>query len=378
MNSRLKKTQPDSTSSGPAGFDWPIVDESIRQVFEQMLQDGSWGRYHGPHCDSLKAALAEFHQVEHVVLCSSGTSAVELALRGLQVAADDEVILCAYDYKANFANILSLGATPVLVDSLPGLPVMDVTQIELAVSEKTKAIICSHLHGCHASMDRIRLVADRHGIPIVEDACQSTGASIDGRKTGTFGDVGVLSFGGSKLLTAGRGGAVLTDDAGVAQRIRLYTQRGNDAYPLSEMQAAVLVPQLAQLPERNRRRLQSVQRILAQWPAERVLQPVCSVDPLAAQDHSPAFYKLGFCFGSMSDGSDRENVSAMMRTNGVPLDVGFPALHLIHSRKRFRTVGTLENAASLHETLMILHHPVLLQDDAGIDVLVHRLLESSR
>ena len=88
-----------------------------------MVQDGSWGRYHGPHCDRLRDALAEFHDVEHVILCSSGTVAVELALRSVKVQPGDEVVLAAYDYKANFANALTLQATPVLVDTLPGAPV---------------------------------------------------------------------------------------------------------------------------------------------------------------------------------------------------------------------------------------------------------------
>ena len=114
--------------------DWPITDDAIRDVFDRMLQDGSWGRYHGPHCDALRNTLSEFHAVEHVALTSSGTSAVELALRAAQVQPGDEVILCAYDYKANFANVVTLGATPVLVDSLPGLPVPNVDQVANAVS----------------------------------------------------------------------------------------------------------------------------------------------------------------------------------------------------------------------------------------------------
>ena len=118
---------------------WPIADDSIRDVFAKMLSDGSLGRYHGPHCESLQTALADFHSVEHVMLCSSGTSAVELALRAAKVEPGDEVILAAYDYKANFANVLSLGATPVLVDTLPGLPILDPTQLPAAFSSKTRA-----------------------------------------------------------------------------------------------------------------------------------------------------------------------------------------------------------------------------------------------
>ena len=135
---------------------------------------------------------------------------IELALRAAQVQSGDEVILAAYDYKANFANVLAVGATPVLIDTLPGLPVPDADLISAAISKRTKAIICSHLHGCLAPVDQIRAIAKEHGVIVIEDACQSVGATIQNRAAGTIGDIGVLSFGGSKLLTAGRGGAVLT------------------------------------------------------------------------------------------------------------------------------------------------------------------------
>src|SRR5437763_375725 len=96
---------------------------------------------------------------------------------------------------------------------------------------------------------------------IVEDACQCPGALIDGKRAGAWGDVGVLSFGGSKLLTAGRGGAILTADAGAHQRARLWQNRANVVCPLSELQAAVLLPQLETLDARNARRLEQVRRL---------------------------------------------------------------------------------------------------------------------
>ena len=82
---------------------WPITDTAIREVFASMLADGSWGRYHGPHCEALRSALAEYHEIEHVHLCSSGTVATELALRAVPVGTGDEVILSAYDFKAFFS-----------------------------------------------------------------------------------------------------------------------------------------------------------------------------------------------------------------------------------------------------------------------------------
>ncbi len=347
---------------------WPITDDAIRDVFAAMLQDGSWGRYHGPHCEKLIAALAEFHSVNHVVLCSSGTCAVELSLRAAGVEPDDEVILAAYDYKANFVNVLTLGATPVLVDTLPGVPVLDPSKLAAAITPQTRAIICSHLHGSFAAIDDVLTVAKPHQIVVVEDACQAVGGVLNGRAAGSIGDLGVLSFGGSKLLTAGRGGAILTNNATLAQRIRLYTQRGNDAYPLSEMQAAVLVPQLQQLPQRTAFRLANVRLLLEHLSGSQRLVAALNPAPWGSADTTPAFYKLAFRFRPWDqngeNGVDRREFTDALRQQGVPLDPAFPGLHRIHSPRRFRVSGHLTQADLLHDCLMTLHHPVLLADAA--------------
>jgi len=356
---------------------WPITDDAIREVFAAMLQDGSWGRYHGPHCDQLRDDLAEFHDVEHVILTSSGTSAVELALRSAKVEPGDEVILAAYDYKANFANVISLGATPVLVDTLPGVPVLDPDQLPAAVTATTKAIVCSHLHGSFAPMDQITKFAGQHGLPVIEDACQSTGGMLDGRMAGSIGDVGVLSFGGSKLMTAGRGGAVLTNDAALAQRIRLYTQRGNDAYPLSEMQAAVLLPQLKQLSKRNQQRLKAVEVFLSELSNRPITSAVAPAVDVSSST-VPAFYKLALRFDDAGGLMTRDELAAAARAAGVALDPGFPSLHKIHAKRRFRAVGDLPSATALHDQLLILHHPVLLQSLQEVSDAARRITEVGR
>ena len=337
-----------------------------------MMQDGSWGRYHGPHCDQLRDDLAQFHNVKHVILTSSGTSAVELALRSAKVESGDEVILAAYDYKANFANVISLGATPVLIDTLSGAPVMDPDQLPAALTARTRAIVCSHLHGSFAPMDQISDFAGQHGLPVIEDACQATGGILNGEIAGSIGDVGVISFGGSKLMTAGRGGAVLTNDAAIAQRIRLYTQRGNDAYPLSEMQAAVLVPQLQQLPQRNQQRLKAVEAFLSELSSSRITSAVWpEVD--TSSTGLPAFYKLALRLNDVDGSISRDEFAASARAVGVALDPGFPALHKIHAKRRFRAIGELPNAADLNDQLLILHHPILLQSLQEVSEAARRL-----
>ena len=348
---------------------WPITDSAIREVFASMLADGSWGRYHGPHCDALRIALAKYHGCEHVHLCCSGTVATELALRAVPVGTGDEVILAAYDFKANFFNVLTVGATPVLIDTLPGVPVIDTEQLATAATDRTKAIIVSHLHGCLSPMRELCEFARSRGIIVIEDACQSPGALIDGRRAGSLANVGLLSFGGSKLLTAGRGGAVLTNDAAIAQRIRLWTQRGNDAYPLSEMQAAVLLPQLQQLDDRNQNRLLRATEFIrtlpnrSNSPAGTLLPAVWPAIDRSNIQNQPVFYKLALLLNSTVDSSRREEICRTAREHGLPLDPAFPALHRIHSQRRFRSVGDLPNASSLHERLMVLHHSPVLEFD---------------
>lgn len=359
----------------PTNTAWPITDDAIRAVFESMMADGSWGRYHGPHCDRLRDELAQMHGVENVLLCSSGTSAVELALRSVPVSAGDEVILAAYDFKANLINVLTVGATPVLIDVLPGQPVIDPEQLEDAITERTRAIIVSHLHGHLSAMAAIRNIATAHGIAVIEDACQSPGAIIAGWRAGSLGDIGVLSFGGSKLLTAGRGGALLTSNAVMAQRIKLYTQRGNEAYPISEMQAAVVLPQLQQLDKRNAARAIRAGQLANSLSSQSLLKPTLTSGEFIDEQNRPAFYKLGLLLSEQFDTSDREQFSAEARKLGIPLDPALPALHLTHSSRRFRVAGDLINAQSLHTRLMTLHHTALLQSKSEIDEMAAALLK---
>ncbi len=352
---------------------WPVTDDAIRFVFESMLADGSWGRYHGPHCDQLRASLMDFHQSEHAILCSSGTSAVELALRAVPVGQGDEVVMAAYDFKANFINVLTLGATPVLIDVLPRLPVMDVAQLEHACSSRTKAIIVSHLHGCLAPMEEICEFARARGIRVIEDACQCPGALMNGRRAATMGDIGILSFGGSKLLTAGRGGAIITSSMTMAQRIKLYTQRGNEAYPLSEMQAAVLLPQLRQLDDRNERRLEQATLFCRELNGLSQLEPAMFAPMQEDRSSVPCFYKMSFWLSPQTGNAGRDQLCSNARMAGIPLDAGFHALHMIHSKRRFRAVGDLTHATDLHHQLLTMHHTVFLQPEAELAAMALKL-----
>jgi dTDP-4-amino-4,6-dideoxygalactose transaminase len=350
-------------------YPWPLADEAICEALASAFADGSWGRYHGNNCERLRTALAAMHGVEHVHLCSSGTLAVELALRALKVGAGDEVILAGYDFPGNFRAIEAIGARPVLVDIDPRTWCLDSAGLAGAIGPQTRALIVSHLHGGMAEMQRIMKLAHEHGVMVVEDACQAPGATIDGRLAGTWGDVGVLSFGGSKLLTAGRGGALLTRHADASQRIKIYCERGNDAFPLSELQAAVLVPQLARLAERNRKRRENVARILHATSRYSVLQPLQN-----RGDVEPSYYKLAWLFtGGQPSTSSREDFLAQAQSQRIPLDAGFRGFALRSSR-RCRVASNLTHSAAAAAQTVVLHHPVLLAGDECVLQMITRLI----
>ena len=349
---------------------WPRRTVETDRVLESLRDSGDWGRYHGPHSARLIEALSHSLQQEHVQLCSSGTAAVELALRGCQVGPGDEVILSAYDFKANFTNVVLLGAVPVLVDCRGDDAQIDVSVIEAAITDKTKAIMASHLQGGLVDMLALREIADRRGIAVMEDVCQSPGAMVAGRPAGRWGDVATLSFGGSKLVTAGRGGAVLTSRPEMAQRIRLYTQRGNEAYPLSEMQAALLLPQWDCLEQDNAARAEVV-AVLHDLPGLMLFQYGATSVAFFSENERPfsekkvtlpAYYKLGFWYDPTAfDGLSRDRFCQAMRAEGIALDPGFAGLHQIHARRRFRAVGDLPNATRACASIVMLHHPLLLE-----------------
>jgi perosamine synthetase len=351
-------------------YPWPLADEAVREALERAFADGSWGRYHGPHCARLRADLAAMHGVEHVTLCSSGTVTVELALRGLKVSAGDEVILAGYDFPGNFRAIEAIGARPVLVDIDPRTWCLDAACLAAAIGPDTRAVIVSHLHGGMAEMQRMVTLAQERGLAVVEDACQAPGATIDGRLAGTWGDVGVLSFGGSKLLTAGRGGALMTSHAEVHQRIKVFCERGNDAFPLSELQAAVLLPQLQRLDERNRKRRENVARILAATASYGVLRAL--QNPAGVE---PSFYKLAWLLAADQPlTTDREAFLAAAQAQRIPLDAGFRGFALRSSR-RCRVAGELNHSAAAAAQTIVLHHPVLLAHDDEVERMIGRLVD---
>jgi dTDP-4-amino-4,6-dideoxygalactose transaminase len=253
----------------------------------------------------------------------------------------------------------------VLVDVEPGSWAMDVAELPRAVSSRTRAIVASHLHGSLVNMPPLVEFARAHRLAVIEDACQAPGARVAGQIAGSWGDVSTLSFGGSKLLTAGRGGAMLTRNAEIHQRAKVFCDRGNQAFPLSELQAAVLLPQLVTLAAHNEARRASVRRLLghsAEWAP--LIPPG---DPLP--DSAGSYYKLSWLYRDEAiAGCDVDTFVSALQAEGVPCDRGFRGF-AGRSERRCRKVGELPHSLRAAKSTLVLHHPVLLESAESIDAL---------
>jgi perosamine synthetase len=340
---------------------WPPAWPEVKAALDSAFADGTWGRYHGPHVSRLEAKLCELFDTPQTITCASGTLAVEVALRAVGVGPGDEVILAAYDYEANFLTVHAIGAQPVLVDVAERNWNLDPARLAAAITPATKAIVCSHLHGGLIPMPEVRAVAESHGISVIEDAAQAPGAILHDRPVGAWGHIGTLSFGGSKLLTAGRGGAVLFRDSRHFQRAKVWLSRGVQQWAmLSELQAAILLPQLDRLQYATDLRTFFVRRLVDKLHKSGI-PGLCPLFEDTEQAR-PAFYKLGFQYDPTVFGLSREQFVTALRAEGIAWDPGFVALHVGRSPTRYRAVSELKNATAAHHHCVILHHPILLGD----------------
>lgn len=351
----------------PSGPSLPIHDPAIFHALQSAWNDSSWASYDSGHVLALEKLIGEQFRSPHVLTCSSGTLGVETSLKALGIKAGDLVGMAAYEYPGNFLAIHALGAKPFLIDLDPANWQISPHAIDVAIEAGCKAVIVSHLHGGHADMKTIMAKSSFSEVGVVEDACQNPGAVVQGKNAGTWGDFGVLSFGGSKLITAGRGGAILSNKPELAQKVKMLLLRGSKLAALSEIQAVVLSPQLENLKNKNKIRMASVEMLRTKLHFINGIELIQS----SFDSGQHAFYKLGLRLNPQKFGLDRECLIPAMQAEGIAIDAGFAALHVSRSPSRWKSAGPLPEAANAHENMLVLHHPVLLQNESALSAIVH-------
>ncbi|HET9436057.1 MAG TPA: DegT/DnrJ/EryC1/StrS family aminotransferase [Candidatus Limnocylindrales bacterium] len=276
----------------------------------------------GPRVKALEAAWSEYCGVRHTIAVGNGTLALMATFSCLGIGPGDEVITVSHTFAATANAILSTGAVPVFVDIEPDTYLIDAKRIEAAITPRTRAIVPVHLFGLVADMDMIQAIADRHGLAVVEDACQAHGATFRGRKAGSFG-VGTFSLYATKNMTTGEGGFITTDDDDLADRLRLHRNQGMRAryqfealgynYRMTDINAAIGLVQLEKLDRNTAKR----QAIAAAYDAGLAGLPVRT--PVVPDGRTHVYHQY-----TLEVGPQRDAILAAVREGGVGADIYYP------------------------------------------------------
>ncbi|MGA2569658.1 MAG: DegT/DnrJ/EryC1/StrS family aminotransferase [Terracidiphilus sp.] len=182
----------------------------------------------GPELEAFESELAAYHGVEHAVAVNSGTAGLHLALLTLGVGAGDEVIVPSFAFVAVANAVLQVGATPVFAEIDPVTLNLDPAAVERMIGPHTRAVVAVHTFGVPAEIDSLKDLAHRHNLVLIEDACEAIGATFDGRRVGSLGNLAVVAFYPNKQITTGEGGAVLARNPAHAARLRRLRNQGRD------------------------------------------------------------------------------------------------------------------------------------------------------
>jgi dTDP-4-amino-4,6-dideoxygalactose transaminase len=309
---------------------WPIHDETEEAQLLEVLRSGAW--WFGEKVRQFEREFAAFQGAKYSVSCTNGTTAIEMALRALGVVPGDEVIVPPYTFIATASAVVTVGAVPVFADIDPETLCIDPADAARKITSRTRAIIPVHVAGRFADMERINTLAKKHKLAVLEDAAHAWGSQWDGRGAGTLGRCGTLSFQVSKNITAGEGGALVTDDAELADLCRSFTHCGRTEgsawydhnnlgsnLRMTEFQAAILLTQLARLEEHIARREQSAALLddaLADIPA---IQQLASAPRMTRRSYHMYVFRLN----EAELGISRARFLEALQAEGVPASEGW-------------------------------------------------------
>lgn len=370
---------------------WPDIRPEDRAAVAAALERGVLGGVGAPEMTALETEWAAFVGRDACLLFNSGTAAIHSALYAIGIEPGDEVITTAYTFAGTWQPILQQGAVPVFVDIDPRSYNLDPRRVEAAITPRTKAIIAVHIGGLPADLDELVDIADRHGLYLVEDACQAHGATYHGRQVGSFGIVGCYSLNSSKILSGGEGGLLVADDPEVLARARRLRVFGEDIpelqkltgwnfrpytshsigwnYRHQEMPAALARSQLQRLPEyieTGQRNAAALERRLAEIPG---ITP-----PHVPDDRTSSYYQyrvrlhreeLGL--GHVPATTFRDGLGKALMAAGVGVELWHtqpaPAFPVFQERGGYDLAAYPEAIAMLDSSLVVCEarYPIFVQ-----------------
>jgi dTDP-4-amino-4,6-dideoxygalactose transaminase len=384
---------PVRTKAFPA---WPQTNELDEANILKSLNNHHWCTFDGEFIPRFEKAWAARSGVEGCVITPCGTHALHMALEILGIGPGDEVLVSPYTYIATIDAIMLCYALPVFVDSDLRTFQLDPDDIEHRITEHTRAILPVHIYGAPAHMDKILAIAEKHNLPVIEDACQAQLAEWRGKKLGSLGTIGCFSFQESKILPGGEAGALVSNREDLISKAYMFRDFGRDLkgkgwkirgtkYRISDFAAAVLMAQLTRLDE-----VCAIREKHAAYLSEE-LKKIPGVMP---QEHYPESTRQNYyCFGLRYDkvqfnGAAREKVIKALNAEGIPIGAadaplnkepfiednfnsrGFRAVYSKERLDRYREQNECPHNDELCATSMSLPHPVLIGSKSDVDDIV--------
>lgn len=340
----------------------PGIGEAEKQAVMAVLDSGQIVQ--GAVVAQLEQKFAEYVGAKHAVASVNGTTALTLALMAHGIGADDEVIIPSFSFIATATSLLSVGARPIFVDVEADTFCMDVNVVEAAITPRTKAIMPVHLYGHAANIPALKVLAEKHGLVLLEDSAQAHGARYEGQPVGSDGTC-AFSFYASKNMTTGEGGMTTTNDDVIAQKMRMMRNHGMNTqyyhevvgfnYRMTNIAAAIGVAQLEQLEARTEKRIANAHYLNAHLKTVR--------PPVTAPNYRHVYHQYTVI---VPEGADRDAMLKKINASGIGARVYYPLP--IHRQPVFQEMGYgnvhLPVTEDLTQRVFSLPvHPFLTQED---------------
>ena len=319
---------------------WPQFDDAERTALTKVLESRLWWRTEGTSTLAFEQAFAMFHGASHAIAVTNGTAALEVTLLAAGLKPGDEVIVPNFTFVATASAVLFANALPVLVDVDAETYCIDPALAEAAITPRTKAVIAVHMGGQPADLDRLKEITSRNNLILIEDCAHAHASEWCSQRVGTFGLAGTFSFQSSKLMTAGEGGIIISNNGEFERLARSVHDCGRlpgewfyshfiygSNYRLSEWQGAVLHAQLSRLDQQTRQRHENARRL------DRLLAAIPGITPqkLDARCTCNGHYAYIFRVNSREfAGVSTERFIAAMNAEGIPNQASYPPLHELH------------------------------------------------
>ncbi|HSF00709.1 MAG TPA: DegT/DnrJ/EryC1/StrS family aminotransferase [Nitrososphaeraceae archaeon] len=368
----------------------PWIDDEEKQEIIKVLEENaltSAARNGGKRVQEFESSLRSFLNVKHAIAVNSGTAALHASLLALDIKADDEVLLPSFTFVATANSVVASGAKPVFVDINTKDYTIDLHDLKRKISKKSKVILPVHLYGHPSDLCELNEIANQYSLYLIEDACQSLGSIYKNKQTGTFGTMGCFSMYAGKVVTAGEGGAIVTNDDELADTLKMIrnhgmvegydTQRLGLNYRLPELSAAIAKIQMKKLKtilDLRRRNSLLLSNLL-----ETIISKYNIKIPEEDQIKKFNWYLYTLAFNNSNNINLRDYIKKKLIENGIGVAVYYdPPVHKTPFYERFSMNNDLQNTnwSSKHVLSLPVHPGVSEMDIQNMVNVLKRELQN--